>query len=146
VAGKEMASRLWSFHDYTTIGPSALSDHIARRVLRSNTGEKILERTRGILRTNLPVLIEWVKKRRELLSLIAPKAGAIAYMKYSVRINSTKFAERLLREKSTLIVPGDHFGMDHYMRIGYGSEKGNLVAGLGRVGELLSTVQREEGR
>ena len=146
VASKELASRLWAFHDYTTIGPSALSDHIARRVLRTNTREKILERTRGILRTNLPVLTEWVKKHHKLLSLIAPKAGAIVYMKCSLGINSTKFAERLLKEKSTLIVPGDHFGMDHYLRIGYGSEQLNLVAGLGRVGELLSTVQSEEGR
>jgi aspartate/methionine/tyrosine aminotransferase len=61
-------------------------------------------------------------------------------MKYFLKINSTRLAERLLREKSTLIVPGDQFGMDHYLRIGYGCERERLLSGLGRVADLLSTL------
>lgn len=68
--------------------------------------------------------------------MIAPQAGAVAYVKYKTKINSTHLAERLLREKSTLIVPGDHFGMDGYIRIGYGSPRDYLIAGLERVSDF----------
>jgi len=140
LTGKELATELWSYHDYTTIGPSALSDYIARKVMQPETRAKILGRTREILRSNLPILASWVDKHHDYLSFIPPKAGAIAYMKYFLRINSTRLAERLLREKSTLVVPGDQFGMDHYLRIGYGCERERLLSGLGRVGDVLSTL------
>lgn len=146
IAGKELASKLWSYHDYTTICPTALSDYIARKVLQPETRTKILGRTRTILRANLPILKDWVHQHRDCLSFVPPKAGAIAYVKYSLKINSTKLAERLLREKSTLIVPGDHFGMDHYVRIGYGAAQGYLMAGLGRIGDLLSTINKKATR
>lgn len=140
LAGKELATKLWAYHDYTTIGPSALSDYIARKVMQPEMRAKILARTREILRSNLPILTSWVDKHHDYLSFIPPKAGAIAYMKYFLKINSTRLAERLLREKSTLVVPGDHFGMDHYLRIGYGCEQEHLLSGLGRLGDLLSTL------
>jgi aspartate/methionine/tyrosine aminotransferase len=133
----ELAGKLWSYHDYTTICPSALSDYLARKVLQPEMRAKILERTRKILQVNLPTLKDWIDRRQEYFSFVPPKAGAIAYLKYSLKINSTKLAERLVREKSTLIVPGDHFGMDHYMRIGYGSPQEYLIAGLNRIGELV---------
>jgi len=140
LSGKELATKLWSYHDYTTIGPSALSDFIARKALRPDMRAKILGRTREILRSNLPILTSWVDKHHDYLSFIAPKAGAIAYIKYFLKISSTRLAERLLREKSTLVVPGDQFGMDHYLRIGYGCEQERLLSGLGRVGDVLSTL------
>jgi hypothetical protein len=39
--------------------------------------------------------------------------------------------------KSVLIVPGDHFGMDGYLRIGFGEEVGYLREGLTRLHDLL---------
>jgi aspartate/methionine/tyrosine aminotransferase len=46
--------------------------------------------------------------------------AAITFVRYQLDINSSQLAERLRREKSVLIVPGDHFGMDHYLRISFG--------------------------
>ena len=42
-------------------------------------------------------------------------------MRYDHAINSTTLVNRLREEKSVLIVPGDHFGMDGYLRLGFGS-------------------------
>jgi aspartate/methionine/tyrosine aminotransferase len=137
---KELAAKLWAYHDYTTIGPSALSDWVARKALQPDVRSKILNRTREILQSNLPILKRWVEKYDYCLSLVPPEAGAIAYVKYSLRINSTKLAGRLLREKSTLVVPGDQFGMDHFLRLNYGCEPERLRFGLERVGEVLSDV------
>lgn len=50
-------------------------------------------------------------RHENAFSLTPPGAAAIAFVRYHLDINSTAFTERLRQEKSTLIVPGDHFGM-----------------------------------
>ncbi len=144
VAGEKLAEELWSYHDYTTIAPSALSDYVARKALQPEQRARILQRTREILQSNLPILSEWVSEHRRHLSFVPPKAGAIAYLKYSFRINSTRLAERLLRETSTLVVPGDHFGMDRYVRIGYGPDREQLIEGLRRIGALFTSLAKKQ--
>ena len=39
-----------------------------------------------------------------------------------------------------LLVPGDHFEMDGYLRIGFGCDPELLLPALERVGEVLDTV------
>lgn len=136
---KEMANKLWSYHDYTTICPSAISDYLAGKVLQPDMREKLLGRTRHILQTNLPIVKRWVDSQ-DSFSFIPPKAGAITYMKYSLDIGSTELAQQLLREKSTLIVPGDHFRMRRYVRIGYGSDEKYLFEGLKRIGDFVRDI------
>jgi hypothetical protein len=82
-----------------------------------------------------------MEKHRENFSFLPPQAGAIAYVKYNLKINSSKFATRLKEEKSTLVVPGDHFGMDGYLRIGYGAPQDYLSAGLNRIDELVHSMR-----
>ena len=72
-----------------------------------------------------------------MFSLRPPDATAIAFIRYHLDVNSTVFTERLCREKSVLIVPGDHFGMDHFFRISFGLPQDHLVAGLERIHELI---------
>src|SRR5919198_727402 len=50
----------WSYHDYTTIAPGALSDAVARRALEPARRARILARTRLILNTSFPVIAEWL--------------------------------------------------------------------------------------
>jgi aspartate/methionine/tyrosine aminotransferase len=65
-------------------------------------------------------------------------------MRYTLKTNSTELVTRLIKEKSTLIVPGDHFEMDGYLRIGFGSEPEYLAKGLSRVGELFDELKKAE--
>jgi len=139
---KELAKTLWSYHDYTTLAVSAPSDYLARRALQPEVRSKILSRTRQILQTNLPVIRNWVDAHQTNFSFLPPLAGAIAYLRYNLKINSTHLAELLVKEKSTLVVPGDHFGMDGYLRIGYGPPKDYLVAGLKRLDEMVEALGR----
>ena len=44
---------------------------------------------------------------------------------------------KLRDEKSVLVVPGDHFGMDRYLRINYGPPADYLQAGLERIQETI---------
>jgi aspartate/methionine/tyrosine aminotransferase len=130
---------LWGVHDYTTIAPGAVSDRLARIALSPSGRERLLARTRGIIRANYPVLRSWLAERRGF-SHVPPEAGAIVFAKYAHAINSTVLVERLRAEQSVLVVPGDHFGMDGYLRIGFGSHPDLLTGALDRIGELMDTL------
>jgi aspartate/methionine/tyrosine aminotransferase len=135
-----LVASLWAYHDYTTIAPGALSDALARHALEPARRARILARTRGILNRNFPIIAEWLDAHGALFSYAPPDAGAIVYARYHHPINSTDLVTRLRQEKSVLIVPGDHFGMDGYLRVGFGDEPGYLRAGLDRVGEMLREI------
>lgn len=135
-----LVASLWSYHDYTTIAPGALSDHLARRALLPARRAWLVDRGRGIIRANYPVLRDWLGAHGEYFDHVPPEAGAIAYVRYRFPINSTELVTRLRVEKSVLIVPGDHFHMDGYLRIGFGSETEYLRRGLERLHELLVSV------
>jgi hypothetical protein len=130
----------WSYHDYTTIAPGALSDRLACVALEPARRRQLFERTRGILRANLPLIEEWLHAHTPSFSWLAPDAGAILYARYQYPINSTELVTRLRDEKSVLVVPGDHFGMDGYLRLGFGERPEYLRQGLDRVHDLLSSL------
>ena len=60
-------------------------------------------------------------------------------------VHALKLVDRLRVEKSVLIVPGDHFGMDGYLRIGFGCEMRQLRDGLDRLAALLRDLPAEPG-
>ena len=140
-------AELWGRKDYLTISPGALSDALARKAVRPDVRARILARTRGILRANYPVLADWVGRHGGDLRMVPPRAGAIAYLRYDWPVNSTELVTRLRDEFGVLIVPGDHFGMDRFLRIGFGNEAEDLRAGLARIDAgiaSLRTGQRKE--
>jgi hypothetical protein len=139
VAPPPLIASLWSYHDYTTICPGALSDRLARVALAPVRREQLFERTRGILRRNLPLVEDWLRAAGGF-HWIRPEAGAILYVRYDHAINSTVLVTRLREEKSVLVVPGDHFGMDGYLRLGFGEPPEYNRAGLDRLRELLSSL------
>ena len=137
-------AKAWAYRDYTTIGPGPANDLLARIALRPENQERFLERTRSILNTNYPVLRDWATGHDGVFTHIEPKAGAIAYLRYDLDIDSLDFVERLREEKSVLIVAGEHFQMGKYLRIGFGSNADYLREGLNLISEFVS--QLREGR
>ena len=127
------ADRTWACHDYTTICPGALSDALAVRALEPARRARILARTRGILNANYPVITAWLDAHGGLFSYAEPEAGAIVYARYHHPINSTALVNALRTERGVLVVPGDHFGMDGYLRLGYGDQTAHLHDGLDRI-------------
>jgi aspartate/methionine/tyrosine aminotransferase len=142
IGAEDFILKTWPYHDYTTISPSILSDRLAQIALSPAKRQKTLRRTKDILQVNYPHLESWLKNQDGIFSFIPPQAGAIAFVRYNLDINSTTLATRLIHEKSTLIVPGDHFDMDRHLRFGYGSEPEYLKNGLARVGEMLADIKR----
>ena len=82
----------------------------------------------------------WIERREPALWHAAPEAGAIVFVRYAHQIGSTGLVERLRDERSVLVVPGDHFGLDGYLRIGFGADPVALARALDLIGEMLDTV------
>ncbi len=138
MAPENIVQDVWAQSDYTKIAPPTLSDYIGCRVLENR--EKLYARTRSWMEENWPTMKGWLEERPGMFQYQEPAAAAVCMIKYKHRVNSTVLAERLRTEKSTLIVSGDHFGLDGYIRLGYGTEKEYLSEGLRRVGEILDSV------
>ena len=141
VGPTDFAEAAWAYHDYCTITASTISFYLAHLALEPDMREKILSRGRGVVNENLRLLQEWISKHDNLFSLVPPKAGAMAFAHYNLPVNSTELATRLHQEKSVLVVPGDVFGQDHYLRIGYGAKKECLLPALDLIGEVVRELR-----
>lgn len=137
VSTPEFVAKAWSYRDYTTISPSAASDLLARVALRPDTRERLLNRTRTIIRENFPLLENWVASHDGMMSMQSPKAGAIGYLRYNYDIESLDLVIGLRDNKSLLTVPGAHFDMGRYLRIGYGANPEQLKEGFQLIDEFI---------
>jgi hypothetical protein len=130
VAPREFVADAWARHDYTTIGPSGASDHLASVALQPTVRERLLARTRGILRQNYPVLETWLRRFGDTFSWVPPQAGAICFARYRPKVNGEELVERVRAAQNVLLVPGEHFGMPGYLRFGFGNETAELGEAL----------------
>jgi aspartate/methionine/tyrosine aminotransferase len=111
-------------HDYTVIGPSPASDYLAIRAL--SVRGRILERTRGILNTNYPIMDEWLRGFGSLFEWRKPDCGAICLARYRHSMSALELVERVRADQSILLVPGEHFQLPFHLRLGYGNEAAEL--------------------
>jgi hypothetical protein len=137
VGAPKMAERLWGYHDYTSIGPSMLTDRLASVALEPKRRAWILNRTRETLLHNYPALQTWLKNQADSFSHVPPKAGAIAWAGLRRGRNSAQMAEQLREKKSVLLVAGEQLGMESFVRFGFGGDPEHLRKALARIDEWL---------
>ncbi len=140
VGPQETMDAMWMRHEYTTISSATMANRLAALALSPEVRPRILKRTRDYIRTGYPVFEAWMRPHGNTFDLMPPQAAAIAFVRYGLDINSTELVNRLRDEKNVLIVPGDHFGLDHYLRISFGLPHAYLTAGLDRIHEVISEL------
>jgi len=147
VGAPKMVERLWGYHDYTSIGPSMLTDRLASLALEPKRRAWILNRTRETLLRNYPALQTWLKSHADSFSHVPPKAGAIAWAGLRRGQNSAQMAEQLREKKSVLLVAGEQLGMESFVRFGFGGEPEHLRKALARIDEWLrESLRRSHAR
>ena len=137
VGPADIVDELWARHEYTTISTTMLANRLAAIALSPQVRPRLIRRARDYIRRGFPILDGWLESHEGTFTLVPPQAAAIAFARYHLDVNSTEFVERLRREKSVLIVPGDHFGLDHHLRISFGLPPDYLRAGLDRIHQLI---------
>ncbi len=141
VAPADTADEIWARHEYVTISATMLSNKLATIALSPEVRPRLIQRTRDYIRRGFPVLDGWLESHEGAFSLVPPQAAAISFARYHLDINSTDLVRRLIHEKGVLIAAGDHFGVDHHLRISYGLPPDYLRAGLNRIHELIVELQ-----
>jgi len=137
VSPPDLRPALLERHDYTVIGPGPVADHLALHAIRHRA--RIFARTRHILRTNYPVLAEWLASFGNTFRWTPPDCGAICFARYANGPASLDLVERVRAEQNILLVPGDHFNMPGWLRLGYGNPAAELRDAL----ETLRPALRE---
>ena len=136
VGPEDVIYRAWQGKDYTSITASALSEYIANIVVQPAKREEILTRSRRILNENVNLLSDWLGSNNNLFSCILPKAGGMAFVRYQMNINSSELVHRLREECSIMLLPGDVYGMDGYIRLGVGAPKSHIETGLSHLADF----------
>jgi len=137
VAPEPLISELWRRHDYLTIMVGTVSAELATVALEPARREWLLDRTRRILRSNLPVLEEWIRCHGNLFDYVPPRAGGVAFAACDLPVSTAEFAETLRTVHSVLVVPGEQLGAPGGLRFGYGHDMAAASKGPARIDRAL---------
>ncbi|MBI2459373.1 MAG: aminotransferase class I/II-fold pyridoxal phosphate-dependent enzyme [Parcubacteria group bacterium] len=124
----EIFKNCLALRGYTTMSNSGPSEYLAALILKSK--DKILEPRLKTLRKNFARLIIFVRKNKDFFSLTTPRGGATAFISYNFKINSDDFCRQLIKKYNILLVPGNVYGLENYLRIGLGAKPVIFQTGL----------------
>ena len=140
VGPKDYIKKAWAFHDYTSISIAYHSDWVASRILDTKRRKQILDGTKQHLNQNMNTLVEWIDTCDGKLSLSPPQAGAIAFVRIKMDIPSQDLTYHIRDKFSVLLTAGKWFGLDGFLRFGYGPPNEYLLEALDRIGQSLEAV------
>ena len=125
--------------DYNLVSCGVFDEMLAAAALKHR--DKLLERSRKIVRENLQILDDWVGSEPHV-SYVKPKAGTTALVYYDLDISSYEFCEEMYKKTGAFVTPGDCFEVPHSMRIGYAYGKQDLIDGLKAISEYIAMKTR----
>ena len=123
--------------DYNTISVGIVDDLLASIALEHK--DRILARSRRIVRENLATLDRWVQSEPSV-TYVRPQAGTTALLQYALDMPSRELCLRLLEETGVLFVPGEAFDLEGCVRIGYANNHDVLERGLQEVSRFLGAL------
>lgn len=135
---KEVIEEIKNRRDYEVISCGVINDYIASMII--NNKEKVIERNKKIVFENRKILHDFIKSTNEDFIYHKPEAGTTALVFYNKDISSYDFCKKVIKEKETLIVPGDCFMIPKSFRIGYVYDAKKLSEGLENIYEVYKTL------
>ena len=140
VGPKDYIKKAWAFHDYTSISIAYHSDWVASRILDTKRRKQILDGTKQHLNQNMNTLVEWIDTCDGKLSLSPPQAGAIAFVRIKMDIPSQVLTYHIRDNFSVLLTAGKWFGLEGFLRFGYGPPNEYFLEALDRIGQSLEAI------
>ncbi|MDX6563330.1 MAG: hypothetical protein QOD65_3144 [Gaiellales bacterium] len=122
--------------DYTSLCSPAPSEVLGVVALRA--ADALVERSRGIVAANLPLVDALIDEHAEQLDWVRPTAGSIGFPRYRGVEGIDALSERLVAEQGVLLLPGRVYGYgDGRFRLGFG--RANLPEAIERLDRHLRT-------
>ncbi|HFH9836984.1 TPA: aminotransferase [Streptococcus suis] len=139
-ANLEVTDILRDYRDYTMICAGVFDDMVAQLALASR--QEILKRNRRILEENLAILDRWIENE-PLVSYVRPALVSTSFVKIDVATSMEEFCLQLLQEHGVLLVPGNRFDREGYVRLGFACEQETLIKGLEKLSQFLRRFDKE---
>lgn len=98
--------------------------------------DRLIARSRALLAVNWQMAREFLRSRREL-DYVEPGGGTVAFPRLRDVVDASRFAERLMTERGTAIVPGRFFEAPAHFRLGFGGRTDAVRGGLDALAEAL---------
>ena len=119
---------------YTTICSSAPGELLAAVAVRNRT--TLIDRSRRLVRDNLPLVEAAVERHGDLLSWVSPTAGPIGFPRVAAGVDATELCTDLVERSGVLLLPGSVFGQPAHVRVGFG--RATLPQALARFEHLMA--------
>ena len=136
----ELRRSLTSHRDYNHISCGMFDEALAGVALAH--ADKLLARSRAIVRENRALLDAWVEAEHHA-RYVRPKAGTTALVYYDFAVPSYDFCRRMLSETGAFVTPGDCFEIPRSFRVGYACDAQTLKDGLAAMSDSFRTLERE---
>ena len=134
LSSERMAARLRRARDVVDGTGSIVAERLS--LVAFNNLDRLMERTRTLLDINLGLVSEFLRRRPELQSP-QPAGGTVIFPRLLTVPDTTRFAERLLAERRTAIVPGAFFQAPAHFRLGFSGSTDGLRGGLAALDAAL---------
>ncbi len=141
LAPRDLVEELWRRHEYATIAASAHAMLCGEAALVPETRVMLLGRQRALIRGGWKLVADWAARFPDLVMVTPPDATALAFVRYLPDVPSVELAERIRAEADVLVAPGACFGLEGYLRITHGLERGYVAEALSRVARVLGEVR-----
>ncbi len=100
--------------------------------------DRLAARASTLLSTNVALVREFFAARPEL-EVALPNAGTVAFPRLRAVGDTSRFAERLMTERETAVVPGRFFEAPAHFRVGFGGRTDALRGGLAALTAALES-------
>ncbi len=137
VAPVDQIQPLWRRHEYAVISAALPSMFLGELALDPTVRARLIDRQRALCREGWTVIEPWLARNKSLVSVGASEATSMAFVRYSLPHSSVEVADRIRREASVLVAPGEYLGCDHHLRITHGLGKERVEPALERIVAVL---------
>ncbi|WP_422803990.1 aminotransferase [Streptococcus sp. FT1-106] len=130
----QVVDLLKDYRDYTLICAGVFDDMLATLALEHR--EQILARNAKIVTENLAILENWIASEPRA-SFVKPAYASSSFVKLEIAEPVEEFSLSLLTDYGVLVIPGNRFDFEGYVRIGYCCPPEILKAGLAKLSQKL---------
>ena len=101
--------------------------------------DRLASRAAALLAVNRPIVHEFLRGRPDL-EVVVPRNSTVVFPRIRGVQDTSAFAERLLAERATAVVPGRFFESPAHFRLGFGGPTETVRAGLAQLTAALNAL------
>jgi aspartate/methionine/tyrosine aminotransferase len=135
LSSEPVAERLRKIREIVDGGGSIVTERLG--VLAFEHLDRLVERAQQLLTVN-GKLVRNMLSGQQGLEWVDPAAGTVVFPRIAGLTDTTRFAERLLSERQTAIVPGRLFEAPSHFRLGFGGTTESVTNGLAALAAALN--------